>query len=85
MNGNGGKCGGSCDVAKQTDPGQYGAGHTFTMRCYAARLKKQTATGIPAYLEGLERISTVKMCNVNCSPHWKAWTPQHCEFKVSAV
>ncbi|KAE9989872.1 hypothetical protein EG327_002142 [Venturia inaequalis] len=52
------------------------------MRCYAARLKKQTATGIPAYLDGLERISTVKICNVNCSPYWKAWTLQHCEFKT---
>ncbi|RDI79755.1 hypothetical protein Vi05172_g10313 [Venturia inaequalis] len=81
--GNGGGCAGNCEEIKLTEmPG--GIGSTYTMRCWAARMKKKWETGIPGYLEGLERIWTARKCDVSCSPNGSGWRfsgAQSCTFK----
>lgn len=85
--GTGGYCKGHCEEVKQTTFGKGrdkgGAGYTFTMRCYAARMKKTVSQGIPAWTDGLERIWTNTACNVSCMPNSGAFHPQSCEFVVS--
>lgn len=82
VDGNGGGCAGNCEEIKLTKMPD-GSGSTYTMRCWAARMKKKWETGIPGYQEGLERIWTAKKCDVSCAPNGSGWNPQSCTFNVS--